>query len=100
MAVGQSKILLQGAQEFAASAQNDCILQVLYRPLVVCFVHLCVSLISQKTYLIHSSLVAAQLLNAQHESLGFVRFSPSQCARKGINRIGVLRIERDSPPPR
>src|ERR1700730_7458072 len=99
MAVCQSKILFQETQESAPSAQNDCILQVVYGAFVVCFVHLRVSPVSQLTYLIDSSLVAFQLLNAQHEPLGFNRIGPSECTRNGISRFGILRVERDSPPP-
>ena len=62
MAVCQSKILLQGTQESAPAAENDRILQVVYSAFIVCLVHFRVSLISQLTYLIDSSLVAFQRL--------------------------------------
>src|SRR5216683_3555254 len=99
MAVCQSKILLQGTPEAAPSAQNDCIIQVVYGAFIVRFVHFRVTLISQLTYLIDSLLVAFQLLNAQHQSLGFDRIGPSECTRDGISRFGILRVERDSAPP-
>src|SRR5580704_11557666 len=99
MAVCQSKILFQEPQESAPSAENDCILQVVYGAFVVCFLHLRISLISQLAYLIDSPLVAFQPLNAQHESLGFNWIRPSECTCNGISRFGILRVEGDSPPP-
>src|SRR5208282_3324073 len=38
-------------------------------------------------------------LKALHELPGFNWISLSQRARKRINRFGVLRVKRDSPPP-
>ncbi len=99
MAVCQSKILLQGTEEFAPSTQNDCVLKIVYCTFVVCFGHLRVSLISQHIDSIDRSLVASQLLNPLHELLGFNWIGPLQRACERINCFGVLRVERDSAPP-
>src|SRR5450755_1365423 len=99
MAVRQSEVFLKSAQEFAPSTKNDCILQIVYGPLVVCFVHLRVSLVSQHGHSIDSSLIASDLLSVLHELPGFNWITQSQRACEGINRFGEFRVECDSPPP-